>query len=1772
MRFQMKSLMVMALVSVTPAFADAQESGSAGVDAARTDARWSMTYVVEQSGEAPPPGPVMSHSPWVTPEFLSPVNSPDVAVAPATNRTQSEISCAIHPTNANIMLVGANATNFPVTAVFGTGTYWSTNGGATWTGSDNPGGVTNRGDPSAAIGPDGRFMMGFISSIGGMGVAYSTNQGATWTQRSVSGASGLDKNHLMVDASAGSPFLGNYYNTWVNLGGGANVNDIEFSRSIDGGFTWTAPQNISNNVFAGSHNQGCNVQVGPNGEVYVAWSVYDGFPADEVAIGFNKSTNGGVSWLGETRKITGIRGHRNTVLPNTSIRRNSFPSMAVDVSNGPNRGAIYIVWTNIGVPGINTGTDASIWMAKSTNGGTTFSAATRVNNDAGTNSQWFPWISCDPVSGRLAVIFYDRRDDPANSLTRAYMAASSDGGATWDNFPVADVSFTPAPIPGLASGYMGDYLGIAVNSGKALPSWSDNRSGNFLCYVSPISLLDASDPNPPTAVSAFSDFSTPASVLLNWTDPTSFTDGTPLVDFSIDILRDGLLVANIDQGTGSHVDGGLTDGQLYAYSLRAHEDITDSVSTLVDVTVFAGGSPTPSAPANVTCAGGPASATIGWTNPATQTDGTRLDDFAGVRLYRNGAFLIELARAATDTGSADSYVDSPPPGFFYTYEVSAVDSESPVHESARVAAPPRYVGPVPEILVWQASNVVSTSGDSIVAALAALGEPATKVSDLFFFSSDLNAHQIVFAVGGVFPNIHVITTTEGAALDDFVQDGGRLYLEGSDCFNSAAGYNVRPIFGLAAGNNGTADLGSLSGENDLATFQFTYAGPNNSIDHLVPVQSTILFRNPANLDVVTVFNAPYVLGRSIGASYEFGGLRSPVFTHADLMAAYLTLFGTNGDPNPASNFAAFSDYATPSSALLTWTDPTTFRYGGPLVDFSIDVLRDGVLVANVDQGVGTHVDAGLTDGQLYAYSLRARDDVTDSLSTLVNATVFAGGSPTPAAPTSSSATATPVSATIGWTNPATQSDGTRLDDFAGVRLYRNGVFLIALARTPADTGDVDSYIDSPPPGTFYTYEISAIDSETPVHESTRLIAPAVYVGVIPDILVWKAANVSTASSDSIIAALAANGETAVAVSNLLFFSTDLNVHDIVFACAGVFPNNHIITSTEGAALDNFVQDGGRLYLEGGDCFNFDPTVGGYNVRTIFGLNAGANGTADLFAVTGLNDLAGFQFNYAGPNNRIDDLLPVQSTAVLRNSATSDVVTVFRSGYGQGRAIGAAFEFSGLTSATENRAALAAAYLEFFRASGAPRLAVSTDSLGAGVLQTQSAQLSFSVGNPGTPNATLSFAIAESPAASWLSFSPASGNVAANAATSISLTLNAGSLPPGLQSTKLIVTSNDPVVLADTVIVTMNVLGIPSLALAPDYLAVTVPVGGTSAESVTVFNAGFGSLDYTLSIIGIDGEDSEEFIEGTNSAALTAGWAGNVYTVATGVPLTSIEHLLNTPAPTELQFFVYEKPLQGTMWKKIASKTVTSGVGLNWYVSGPLTAVMLPSREYFVGCSWAGPVTAMRDDGTNVPDNTRFGMLTRSSQGFFYPPPESTTVGASGIIWSQIVRYGIPVDVEILSPLAGNLGEGEGDVIQFNVRNADQQGVYLALLNVFHNAPFSLPTVLPILIGVGESTTGVPADGASPPRELALHAAAPNPFRGETAIRYDLPQPSHVRIAIFDASGRLVNTMRDAREPAGEHAAVWNGTNSNGERVAPGVYFYSLEAGADSRRRKLVLLR
>ena len=414
-------------------------------------------------------------------------NSPDVPVTTETS-TQSENSIFAHPTQPNTVLNSNNSTSYPVSGVLGSNAFYSFDGALTWSGSIQGAGGTNQGDPAAVIGLNGMYYAGQIKN-NGQAVAWSDDEGVSWTTVQVANAAGgfndlLDKNHLWIDNAITSPYNGNLYDAWTSFGG-SNDNEIEISYSEDNGQSWIGPVNISSAAYAGSHNQGVNLSTGPQGQVYACWTIYDNWPQDENALGMAKSLNGGQTWEPAFRVIENIRGIRNTET-SKNMRVNSFPSMAVDISDGPRSGWIYIVWANIGVPGVNNGPDIDVYMVRSTDGGSSWSDPVRVNQDEMNqgHEHYFPWIACDPASGALSVIFYDDRNVGGSSV-EVYCANSYDGGDSWEDFPVSDVAFTPAPIPGLASGYMGDYLGITAQNGRVYPCWTDNRDGFTMTYVSP---------------------------------------------------------------------------------------------------------------------------------------------------------------------------------------------------------------------------------------------------------------------------------------------------------------------------------------------------------------------------------------------------------------------------------------------------------------------------------------------------------------------------------------------------------------------------------------------------------------------------------------------------------------------------------------------------------------------------------------------------------------------------------------------------------------------------------------------------------------------------------------------------------------------------------------------------------------------------------------------------------------------------------------------------------------------------------------------------------------------------------------------------------------------------------------------------------------------------------------------------------------------------------------------------------------------------------------
>ncbi len=99
-----------------------------------------------------------------------------------------------------------------------------------------------------------------------------------------------------------------------------------------------------------------------------------------------------------------------------------------------------------------------------------------------------------------------------------------------------------------------------------------------------------------------------------------------------------------------------------------------------------------------------------------------------------------------------------------------------------------------------------------------------------------------------------------------------------------------------------------------------------------------------------------------------------------------------------------------------------------------------------------------------------------------------------------------------------------------------------------------------------------------------------------------------------------------------------------------------------------------------------------------------------------------------------------------------------------------------------------------------------------------------------------------------------------------------------------------------------------------------------------------------------------------------------------------------------------------------------------------------------------------------------------------------------------------------------------------------------------------------------------ADGPVAPKEFKLHANAPNPFQGETVLRFDLPRTTQVDLSVYDAQGRRVRTLVDRQIDPGFHSVPWDGRDEHGRELASGVYFTVLQTPERTARMKTIRTR
>lgn len=406
------------------------------------------------------------------------------------------------------------------------GMYYSSDGGVTWGQTYLPlaGSDSFHSDPTVDWSSDGTAWsttMGINGNVLKIQSYRSTNGGATWVfDGTVSGTqTNTDKQMQWIDHSATSPYKDNNYVIW-HAGAPCYMN----RRTSTG---WGTPIKVSLTETTGTAI-GSDVKTNSAGDVFGFWP-----DTGSRGIYVVKSTNGGASYSTPTRIVTTYDSY-DIGVPSFNNRR-----VLIYVSGGTYRTAttnnVYALWADLsGDTGCTTATNepgsnvsstckTRIWFSRSTDGGATWSARVKINNQSGLNDQFNPFLAVDETNGHIGAMYYDTVNDAGRKKVDIYFQLSTDGGASWEAPVKVTTAMTDETVAGADSGnQFGDYNSLSAHANKFFPSWTDRRnSGKEEIWTAPITSSTA-----PTFSISGSAGTTGATVTAGSSSTTSSSTGS----------------------------------------------------------------------------------------------------------------------------------------------------------------------------------------------------------------------------------------------------------------------------------------------------------------------------------------------------------------------------------------------------------------------------------------------------------------------------------------------------------------------------------------------------------------------------------------------------------------------------------------------------------------------------------------------------------------------------------------------------------------------------------------------------------------------------------------------------------------------------------------------------------------------------------------------------------------------------------------------------------------------------------------------------------------------------------------------------------------------------------------------------------------------------------------------------------------------------------------------------------------------------------------------
>ncbi len=410
----------------------------------------------------------------------------NVSLSQTTTIAYSECDIAINPSNP-LQIIAASNDN-------GTGInqaqYYSSDGGKTWGQSSLPLASTDsrQGDPAVAWTPDGTawaLTLGILGSTLTLRCYRSSNGGKDWTfDSSLTGTgNNPDKESLWVDhVSARS---GNLYAIWHD---GATA-QVAVRQGKAG--TWTTPLQVSGSETTFTAD-GTDIKSNGAGDVFAFWP-----NAGSQSLLVAKSTDGGASFTALSPSpvtIASTSGKFTIKIPAQANRATASSSIGTLINlsggaySGSGRDDVYACWHDLaGGTGCNSPANAPgttttsacktrVWFARSTDGGQNWSAAVKINDQAGKNDQFFPRLAVDDDSGRMMIIYYDTVNDANRVQADIWMQYSTDFGGTWSPaIQVTTLGTDEAVTPQDNAQEFGDYIGLSVAHGRFFGCWTDRR-------------------------------------------------------------------------------------------------------------------------------------------------------------------------------------------------------------------------------------------------------------------------------------------------------------------------------------------------------------------------------------------------------------------------------------------------------------------------------------------------------------------------------------------------------------------------------------------------------------------------------------------------------------------------------------------------------------------------------------------------------------------------------------------------------------------------------------------------------------------------------------------------------------------------------------------------------------------------------------------------------------------------------------------------------------------------------------------------------------------------------------------------------------------------------------------------------------------------------------------------------------------------------------------------------------------------------------------------